>query len=39
MAKENIPPSETDSLHLTLEGHKILAEKLIEIIKDWNTVL
>ncbi len=32
-AAEYISPSETDSLHLTPEGHKILAEKLAELIK------
>ena len=32
-AAEYIAPSEYDSLHLTAEGHKILAEKLAEIIK------
>ena len=28
-----IDPSEADSLHLTADGHRILAEKLFEIIK------
>ena len=32
-AAEYIAPSEYDSLHLTAEGHAILAEKLAEIIK------
>ncbi len=32
-AAEYLSPSETDSLHLTPEGHKILAGKLAEIIK------
>ena len=31
-AAEHIYPSKTDSLHLTPEGHKILAEKLAGII-------
>lgn len=33
-AAEHIYPSETDSLHLTPEGHRILAERLSEIIKN-----
>ena len=33
-AAEYIYPSETDSLHLTPEGHKILAEKLYETVRD-----
>ncbi len=32
-AAEYIHPSEVDSLHLTPEGHKVLAEKLCEIVK------
>ena len=32
-AAEYIYPSEVDSLHLTPEGHKILAEKLSGIVK------
>ena len=32
-AAEHIYPSETDSLHLTPEGHKILAERLCDIVK------
>ncbi len=32
-AAEHIYPSKTDSLHLTPEGHKILAEKLADIIR------
>ncbi len=32
-AAQHIYPSETDSLHLTPEGHRVLAEKLCEIIK------
>ena len=32
-AAEHIYPSEVDSLHLTPEGHKVLAEKLSEIVK------
>ncbi len=32
-AAEYIYPSEADSLHLTPEGHKVLAEKLCEIVK------
>lgn len=32
-AAEYIYPSEEDSLHLTPEGHKVLAEKLFETIK------
>ena len=32
-AAEHIYPSETDSLHLTQEGHKILAERLCDIVK------
>jgi lysophospholipase L1-like esterase len=31
-AAEYIYPSETDSLHLTPEGHRVLAEKLSEVI-------
>lgn len=33
-AAEYIYPSETDSLHLTPEGHRVMAEKLCEIVKD-----
>ena len=33
-AAEYIYPSETDSLHLTPEGHRILAEKLCEVVKE-----
>ncbi len=33
-AAEYIHPSEYDSLHLTPEGHKVLAEKLSEIVKE-----
>ncbi len=32
-AAQYIYPSETDSLHLTPEGHKVLAEKLYETVK------
>ena len=32
-AAEYIYPSEVDSLHLTCEGHRVLAEKLAEVIK------
>ena len=32
-AAEDIYPSEVDSLHLTEDGHRILAEKVYEIIK------
>jgi len=32
-AAEHIRPSEADSLHLTPEGHRIMAEKLCEVIK------
>ncbi len=32
-AAEYIYPSEVDSLHLTVEGHRILAEKLSEVVK------
>ncbi len=32
-AAEYIYPSETDSLHLTPEGHKVLAEKLCEVVR------
>ena len=32
-AAEYIYPSDTDSLHLTPEGHRILAEKLCDVIK------
>lgn len=43
-AAEYIYPSEEDSLHLTPEGHKVLAEKLFEVLflqpdeKDANSV-
>ena len=33
-AAEYIYPSEFDSLHLTPEGHRVLAEKLAELIQD-----
>lgn len=33
-AAEYIYPSEADSLHLTPEGHSVLAEKLCEVIKN-----
>ena len=33
-AAEYIYPSEVDSLHLTPEGHKVLAEKLYETVKN-----
>ncbi len=33
-AAEYIEPSETDSLHLTPEGHKVLAEKLFEVVRE-----
>ena len=33
-AAEYIYPSEVDSLHLTPEGHSVLAEKLCEVIKN-----
>ena len=33
-AAEHIYPSETDSLHLTTEGHGILAERLCDIVKN-----
>ena len=33
-AAEYIYPSDTDSLHLTPEGHKILAGKLAEMIRE-----
>ena len=32
-AAEHIYPSDTDSLHLTPEGHRILAERLSDIVK------
>ena len=32
-AADDIYPSEVDSLHLTADGHKILAERVYEIIK------
>ncbi len=32
-AAEYIYPSDTDSLHLTPEGHRILAEKLSDVVK------
>jgi lysophospholipase L1-like esterase len=32
-AAEYIYPSEVDSLHLTPDGHRILAEKLCELVK------
>ena len=32
-AADDIYPSEVDSLHLTADGHRILAEKVYEIIK------
>ena len=32
-ASEYIRPSEYDSLHLTPEGHRVLAEKLCEVVK------
>ena len=32
-AAEHIQPSDTDSLHLTPEGHRTLAEKLCDIVK------
>ncbi len=32
-AAEYICPSETDSLHLTTDGHRVLAEKLCEVVK------
>ena len=32
-AAEHIYPSDVDSLHLTPEGHRVLAEKLSEIVK------
>ncbi len=35
-AADHIYPSETDSLHLTPEGHKVLAEKLCEVIRESN---
>ena len=35
-AAEYIYPSEADSLHLTPEGHKVLAEKLCEIVMGIN---
>ena len=35
-AAEDIYPSEVDSLHLTEEGHKVLAERLYEIINHEN---
>ncbi|MCR5178128.1 MAG: acylhydrolase, partial [Lachnospiraceae bacterium] len=33
-AAKYIYPSEVDSLHLTVEGHRILAEKLYELIQE-----
>ncbi len=33
-AAEYISPSETDSLHLSADAHRVLAEKLFEIIQD-----
>ena len=33
-AAAHIYPSEVDSLHLTPEGHKVLAEKLCAIVKE-----
>lgn len=33
-AAEYIYPSETDSLHLTPEGHGVLAEKLADVVKN-----
>lgn len=33
LQKIYIYPSEVDSLHLTEDGHKILAERVYEIIK------
>ena len=33
-AAQYVDPSETDSLHLTAEGHQILAEKLCDVIKE-----
>ncbi len=33
-AAEHISPSEVDSLHLTEDGHRVLAEKLYELILD-----
>ena len=33
-AAEHIYPSAADSLHLTAEGHKVLAEKLYQVVKE-----
>lgn len=35
-AAEYVHPSDTDSLHLTPDGHRVLAEKLCEVIRSSN---
>ena len=35
-AAEYISPSDVDSLHLTEDGHRVLAEKLFELIQETN---